>query len=448
MLDGAYSVAAPARDQSYPAAQFTGTPSAQHELEAAPPSAYEAPDSPVALVRTYLEGAAIVLGFDGAPRPRANLTQIVRSDDFDTRLAREDLDVPSLIDDIVFAARDLGHKLSVGDAQRALRKLQREAARQRRMDVMQPLLRPLDAREQERAEQSLHLLCEVAFDMDPKLSAAITRQFVYQAKRKTLDLPVKHPLMPIVYSGRQGSGKSTMVNLLVAPMQDLVCDAALLSDVADKRFTEILSFPVVVIDDCEQIKDEQVPIIKSVLTNTRVSRRKLRTSMTQRSRQDATFIANANQDPTELIQDATGHRRFAGLPFAVDPASPERFEAWKIINETDYTLLWRSVDVLAPPPIEGHLDALREHQAQGEALCEVGEWLSDLRPNDPKYAMIQTAHGLKAQGLYKIFQGSTGSRLTMTAWGNRMAQLTQRPETPLCPKRKVPAGTVYPIRAA
>jgi hypothetical protein len=446
LLEDVCYVAAPACDLSYTAAQITGTLPPQHDLEAVTPSAFETADSPIALVRTYLEHAGIVLGFDGAPRLRANLTQAVRPDDFDTRLARDDLDVPSLVDDIVFAARDLGHKLSVGDVQRALRKLQREATRQRRIEVMQPLLRPLDDRERELAEQSLHLLCEVAFDMDPKLSAAILKQLFYQAKRKTLDLAVKHAMMPIVHSDRQGSGKSTLSYLLASPMQDLVCDAALLSDIADKRSTEILSFPLVVIDDCEQIKDGQVSIIKSVLTNKQVSRRKLGTSLTQRTRQDATFIANGNQFPTELIQDATGHRRFVGLPFAIDPASPKRFEAWKIINETDYTLLWRSVDVLAPPPIEEHLDALREHQAQAEDLCEVGEWLSDLRPNDPKYGMIRLGSGLRAQGLYKVFQGKTGSKMSMTAWGQRMNHLTRRPAMPLGPKHEVSAGTVYPIR--
>jgi hypothetical protein len=60
--------------------------------------------------------------------------------------------------------------------------------------------------------------------------------------------------------------------------------------------------------------------------------------------------------------------------------------------------------------------------------------------------MIRTADGLKAQALYEIFRGKTGSDQKMAAWGRRMAQLTQQPSAPLRPKRKVMSGTVYPIR--
>ncbi len=114
------------------------------------------------------------------------------------------------------------------------------------------------------------------------------------------------------------------------------------------------------------------------------------------------------------------------------------------------TGLSQAIEIVVPAVCarRRHGHAAREFASVTEHtdLCEVEEWLSELRPSEPKYAMIRTGGGLKAEGLYKIFEGKTGSRLTLSAWGRRMNQLTRRQSMPLSPKRKVSSGTVYPIR--
>ncbi len=219
-------------------------------------------------------------------------------------------------------------------------------------------------------------LVTATFDIDLALGIAVLQHFIWQVKCKLLERPVCHHLMPVIFSEVQGCGKTTLLKRFLSPLEELASATALLSDLADPRSGEILSFPVVAIDDVERLDPRRSPVLKSLMTTPELSRRQLGTSKANRLSQRATLIGTANEPVSVLISDPTGHtalrraaiqkrrRRQGGNP-----------EVWRVVDETDYGLLWRSVNGFGPSPILPHLTALAAAQAVSAPVDRLRECL-------------------------------------------------------------------------
>ncbi|WP_407523773.1 VapE domain-containing protein [Methylobacterium oryzisoli] len=364
MFDGVYSVAASARGQSHSAAQLA--PSIAQAVAAQP--AFSQVGTYGTGVRAFVEGILeqreITFQFNGSPRSLKGQWTATCLDEVLACLSFQPISLSNLPGDLVLAARDLGLKVGADILRHVVRTLQEEAKTRRRAAVLHPLMQPLTSDEQIRAEQMWRDLVAAAFDMPADLAIALLKHFIHQVKSKPLYREIHHHMMPIIVSPHQDAGKTTFVRRLVQPLDDLVSGAALLSDLSDKRCQKLLSYPVFVIDDCEQIKGQQIPILKALLTAEEVERRNLGTSFTETVSQLATMIATANQPVSELIKDPSGHHRFPQMTFRIDPNSPDHAAAWEVINATNFHLLWRSVDVFEPSPVLHHLPAQRELQAE------------------------------------------------------------------------------------
>jgi hypothetical protein len=336
-----------------------------------------------AFVENFLDQRGITFQFNGSPRSLQGQWTATCLEEALACLSIQPITLNNLLGDLMLEARDLGLKVGAGILRHVVRTLQEEAKTRRRAAVLHALMQPLTSDEQIRAEQMWHDLVAAAFDMPTDLAIALLKHFIHQVKSKPLYREIHHHMMPIIVSVHQDAGKTTFVRRFLEPLQDLVSGAALLSDLSDKRCQQHLSYPVVMIDDCEQIKGQQISILKSLLTAEAMERRPLGTSLSETVSQMATMIATANFTVSELIKDPSGHRRFQQMLFKIDPNSPDHGMAWEVINATDFTLLWRSVDVFAPSPILPHLSALRDIQAEHQELCEIEEWLFELRPDDP-----------------------------------------------------------------
>ena len=80
-------------------------------------------------------------------------------------------------------------------------------------------IRRLDPSERARAEEEWHRLANSVFTTEAALAAAVLKHFIWQVKQKLLRRPVKHHLMPVVFSPEQGSGKTTFVQKFLGPLQ-------------------------------------------------------------------------------------------------------------------------------------------------------------------------------------------------------------------------------------
>ena len=253
--------------------------------------------------------------------------------------------------------------------------------------------------------------------------------------------------MPVIVGPEQGGGKTTFVRQFLSPLEELASDPVLLSDLADPRSGDVLRFPVVVVDDVERLDPRLNAVLKSLITAAAVSRRLLRTSAAEKRRQCATLIGTANEPVRVLIADPTGHRRFMELRFrngAVerggDPA------VWRTVNETDYGLLWRSVQGFEPSPIEKHLAALAAAQdamAPADLLkeCLVG---LDLRSDEVQKITVRGC--VRAEGLQLLVSALMREEIKPNAFSARMAVLVRDPAVPFAAKEKTAKGMVYPFK--
>ena len=401
----------------------------------------------IAIVRSVMLRNNLVILADGSIRVGLGPQRGYGPDDEKAWLARPaDWNIECLLDAVMDESRDKGLGLSAAVVKRAVRRVIRDDKRSRENSILRPLLYDsLDVSERAQAAATCLRLVTATFDLNPTLGVAVLQHFIWQVKCKLLGRPVCHHLMPVIYSPVQGSGKTTFVIRLLSPLEELASATALLSDLADPRSGEILASPVVFVDDVEQLDPRRSPVLKSLLTAEDVSRRQLGTSKAKKRRQRATLIGTANEPVSVLIADPTGHRRFVELPFRNGAvAKGGDAEVWRVVDNTDYGLLWRSVDAFEQSPILPHLAALGAAQAAAAPVDTLRECLARLDLTSSGVRNISVRGGVRADDLRLLLCALLGEEITASRFSARMAELVADPTVPFAPKIRLSQGFVYP----
>lgn len=398
-------------------------------------------------VRSYLNACDIEVRFDGTLFLRGSPIQAITPDAIDAVLAIDPPTVPDLLDEIALYAGQVGSSLKRGVLGTALRQVLRSDKHQRYQAVLRPLFNPCSANEAEHAGAQWYRLAGL-FDMNPKLAIAVLQHFFWSVKQKQLRRPVVHHCMPIIYSTTQGTGKTVFVKKLLAPLRELATDAALFTDLADRRSGDIFRFPVIFLDDIERIPSSMVPALKAVLTSDRLRRRRLGTSVSDAIRQASVPIGTSNQMIHELVEDDTGHRRFVMLPFR-NGATFKGGDAsvWETVNAVDYELLWRSVDAFASSPLLPFREELLRHEHAKAKPTGVIGWVNDLDLQSEAVRNITTRYGIRAQGLRDLFATQTGIEISPQKFAKEMERCCMRPETPFSDKIKIETGAIYRLKS-
>jgi Virulence-associated protein E len=277
-----------------------------------------------------------------------------------------------------------------------------------------------------------------AFSDNPKFIVAVLKKFIWQTKRKMAGLPVTDHLMPVIL-GPQGVGKSTFVNKFIGPLKELSLEVNF-EMIEDERNIDIWNNYILFLDEMGYASKANVDTIKHVITATHLSRRPMRTNSSVSVAQNATFIGCSNKTLGQLIKDPTGIRRFVGIQFSANPSR-------KIMNETDYALLWQSVDPTAADPMVPFIDYLKTKQESDREKGRVEEWLDQFNPNGPpargeygvRFSDVMKNGKVAASDLFLIyseweavhFPGSY-NRLSALEFGHEMKRLIAN-----CPE-KVP----------
>jgi hypothetical protein len=253
------------------------------------------------------------------------------------------------------------------------------------------------------AEPHWAMLQEAGFGREhpPGFVAGVLRKFIWQVKRKMLNLPVTNHLMPIL-SGPQGKGKSTFLMRFLRPMEEVAIPSDF-KQITDDRNIDLWRNYVVVMDEMSYATRADMENTKFVITAASLSRRPMRTNSLINIRQNATFIGCSNKILAQLIQDETGLRRFVELHFVeVD---------WEILSRIDPYLLWRSVDETAEDPSLAIMEQIREQQEENRMQSPVEVWLEELarmlskEPSDFRLGAAPDAEGwVYADKLWLLFQ--------------------------------------------
>ncbi|WP_019994992.1 primase-helicase family protein [Aureimonas ureilytica] len=402
---------------------------------------------PVQIVHDFLAKRGVEILFDGSLRLVAATTMALTPADIAAVLDRDDVDHLWLLDEILLELRGKGIRMPKGDMERALRKVTRQSQGRRRRLIAEAILEPLSQEGRSEAGADWTRLAQGIFDAQPEVAAACLQHFIWQVKQKLLGRPVKHHLMPVVFSRAQGSGKTTFVSRFLSPLRELATSPVLLSDFADPRSGDVYRFPAVFIDDVEKVPAPLVPVLKSVITGESLRRRKIGSSMSYALRQRATLIGTANNRIEELVADDTGNRRFVTLPFRNGEAGKNGDPlVWPIVMGTDYGRLWRFVDAFAPSPIEAQLGALFALQRRERPQTSVEVWLAALDVASEAVARITTKEGVRATPLWNLFLEQTGASISQTKFGGEMALHAADPTMPFTAKVHRVTGTFYPLR--
>lgn len=387
-------------------------------------------------IAAYFATNRVEVLFDGSLHEAGALLMASRPAEVAAYLDLDQLDLKSIEDDIVIRAKQDETGFRVGDVQRALRRHVQQARIGRKKQIAEQLFAELTPAAAVEADAAWLALATAVTDLAPDLASAILKHFVWQVKCKLLGRPVVHHLMPVIWGPQQGSGKTTFVRAFLRPLGELATHPVALADLVDLRGGDIFRFPAVFVDDMSSIVENLVADFKSMLTADELRRRRLGTSESRQVRQLATFIGTSNRSIENLIRDDTGHRRFAMIPFrngAVVKGGDA--EVWAVVENTDYELLWRSVDVFADSPIKSQLAALEAHQAQSQRKDPLLAWLLALDFTSDAVRDIHDRDGFPAERLWQLSCEQSGRTMTLKAFGTAMRRYAEDPTTPVWSSR-------------
>ena len=176
----------------------------------------------------------------------------------------------------------------------------------------------------------------------PGFVNSILKKFIWQVKRKALGLPVTNHLMPVL-TGAQGKGKSTFVEALCGPLEDVKVNVDF-KIITDGKSLDIWKNYIMFIDEMGFFSKADVDTVKNNITASEITFRGMHTNSNLVVTQSATFIGCSNKSLGQLIRDETGLRRFAELEWSNTPD-------WTVFDRLDWTLLWQSVDETGADPV-------------------------------------------------------------------------------------------------
>ena len=245
---------------------------------------------------------------------------------------------------------------------------------------------------------------------------ALFAKHIWQVKRKLHDLPITHHLM-LVVGGKQEVGKSTWVRQFLSPLGDLVRQGDF-SELTDTRNIELFDAATIFFDEMASASKSDINKIKELVTADSVSRRPMRTNQSIHVKQRATFIGTTNLPLGSILRDETGMRRFVQVMMIRS--------AHDLINDMDWTALWRAIDPVAADPMLPYKHALMEHQGELRDRIPAEMWLTQY---DAAHDSGEYRDGwIPAATLYSSFRSWEDSHFPrnqtgLSVWGRQMTAL-------------------------
>ncbi len=182
----------------------------------------------------------------------------------------------------------------------------------------------------------LKLFIDACVETSSPVEEYALAHWIWQVKRKMLGLPVEDHLM-LVFTGRQGCGKSSALSKLLETISEYRCDMPI-SALADERNYVALSENFVILsDEMQGCQKTDIEHLKQIVTATKLSSRKLYTQLRETFPQNVSLLGTSNKSIDLLVRDETGMRRF----FEIN--CRENMDWWAI-NSVNYAELWQSID--------------------------------------------------------------------------------------------------------
>lgn len=347
----------------------------------------------------------------------------------------EECSMEDMANDLILTASDLGltkKPLSLKDKnfERALTEYYKAERARRKAAIWQTVAEPLAG---ENAPAIINRWYEVAsyFFKDGDLSAAAVMKVMWSVKRKMLRMPVPYHHFVVFYSGKQGSGKSSVWGFIKTPISDLCKDPADVADLVSNAQLDMFNYALLEVPEMSGAEKADIAKLKSIVTASTVSRRVFFTQSVRDVYNSATFVGTCNLPLATLLKDSTGMRRFVQCDVKPLTLNPH----WDQIKNFDYAALWRAVDHTGPDPLTDYADELTAKQDKMRNRDRVETWVEDFEDGVPPLNFITATskppfYQFHAKDLYRLYraheaENASGSGMTLTNWGLRMKALIE-----------------------
>jgi len=193
----------------------------------------------------------------------------------------------------------------------------------------------------------------VSLDKSEEVDKVI-RHFIWQVKRKALGLKVENHLVPI-FVGNTGSGKTNLIEKLLAVVPDMLTQAFKVSELCDERSIKGRAESLVIFcDEMSGAKKAEIETLKNWITASIMTYRPLRSNETVSVVNQSTVIGAANLSVGDILKDETGMRRFYQIDcdnVSLNIKTGKNTLDWSAVNSYDYKGLWLGVDPYSDSPI-------------------------------------------------------------------------------------------------
>lgn len=231
-----------------------------------------------------------------------------------------------------------------------------------------------------------------------QLDLAAMKHFIWQIKRKSMNLPVSYHMMNI-FTGNQGDGKSEAIKRLLQPIIQLTIQGQSVTYITDVNNYKTIGMNLCIFtDEMSRCSAVDIERLKQVITGTDLNYRIFHTQNNGYADQRCTLIGASNKEFRELIQDPTGVRRF--YPYRCKPhvSEDERRARWDVVNNIDPYLIWHGINENQEEPyIIPYLNELRAYQENLRTPGSIEEWLTDyeLEPGTHKISLAELYNSYK-----------------------------------------------------
>jgi hypothetical protein len=219
-------------------------------------------------------------------------------------------------------------------------------------------------------DQALRTWVMAVSGSDADLYVEAMRHWIWLVKRRLSWKRTEFDIMPVLFGKHQGSGKTTAVEKLCAPLAELVIADLNVSYFQDERKVPVLAEAAIgVWDEMAGSGKADIQSLKHAITANEIAYRPMKTTKHAPLRRLCSFIGTSNDPVSSIIADTTGARRFVEIP------TPERCD-WDAINALNMDLVWQCVSEDDHAPAGDIMPLLKAHQ--GELVHEdaISLWLS------------------------------------------------------------------------
>jgi len=205
-----------------------------------------------------------------------------------------------------------------------------------------------------------------------ELSTVVMQHWVWQIKRKLYGLPVTDHMCPIL-QGATGSGKSTEVTRLLAPVDIVVSRQSLDQLIDERHYVELSRHYIVYIDEMAGAAKAELARLKSLITDETISGHVFHSQRRAVVKQNATLLGSSNLRVSSVITDETSARRYWEL------RCRDRLD-WDALQTIERRWLWASIDAQADSSLRGEtLRQVNELQhAKLRTLPEIEVWVGEI----------------------------------------------------------------------